>query len=139
MAGIIYTAGARAPLITDSPAHVAGTAYSIDIKLQAFTEVIDAPKTSHVSLGGNVETVLRRASKAMSAVLIWQNDDNNDMEEFLYSIAGGETFSFDAYGTIAVPVNVINVVCLNEGFSIGRMSHGSTPWRSVSLSLRPAV
>ena len=139
MAGIIYTANARAPLITDSPAHVADTEYSFDVKLQAFPESIDAPKTVHTAIAGNVETVLKRATRVMSIVLIWPNTINADMDEFLFSIAGGETFSFDAYGTIAVPDNAIDVVCTNNAFGIGRISHGSTPWRSVSMTLRPAV
>lgn len=139
MAGIIYTASSRAPLITDSPAHVAGTQYSIDLKLQQFTEAIDTPKSTHVSLGGNVETVLRRANKTMQTGFIWPDADNADIEEFLYSIAGGETFSFDAYGTIAVPVNAIDVICVNDGFSMGRLTHGDEPWRSVALSLRAAI
>ena len=136
MAGITYTANSRAPLISDSPAHQAGTDYDIDIKLQGYIENFDTPKQVHVSLNGNVETVLRRASRQMKATFIWPNTLNAQMEEFLFSVAGGESFTIDPYGTVASPDNVLNVVCTNPGFNIGRMSHGSTPWRSVTLSLR---
>ncbi len=136
MSGITYIAAPRAPLVTDSPAHAVGTSYDMDIKLRAFSENIDTPKSAHVSLGGNVETVLSRATKILSITLIWDDTLNAQMEEFLFSIAGGETFSFDPYGTIASPDNAIDVVCMNKAFPIGRVSHGSTPWRSVSLSLR---
>lgn len=139
MAGIIYTANARAPLITDSPAHVAGTQYSIDVKLQNHVVSVETPKSAHVSIGGNVETVLKRAAKTITAVLIWPNSENADIEEFLFSVAGGETFSFDPYGTIASPDDAQDMVCMNTSYNIGRMSHGSSPWRSVTLSLRPAV
>ena len=139
MSAITYTANSRAPLITDSPAHVDGTQYSIDVKLQQFIEAVEAPKSTHVSIAGNTETVLKRAAKIINIVLIWPNTLNADMEEFMFSIAGGESFSFDAYGVVGVPDDPINVVCMNDGFSIGRMSHGSTPWRSVSLTLRIAV
>lgn len=136
MAGLIYTADARAPLVADSPEHTAGTSYSIDVKLQQYIESIDTPKTVHTSLGGNVETVLKRASSKSSIVLIWPSTQNSDMDEFLYSISGGEQFILDAYGTIAIPDNQINVVCIDQIFNIGRMTHGSTPWRSVRMSLR---
>ena len=137
MAAITYTANARAPLVVDSPAHVAGTAYSIDVKLQQYAAGIDAPKTVHVSMGGPIETVLQRALNTMVAVFIWDHDLNNDMDEFLFSIAGGEPFDFDPYGTVAVPDSVVSVVCTNNVFNIVRMSHGETPWRTVSLNLRP--
>ena len=139
MSAITYTANARAPLITDSPAHVAGTDYSIDVKLRNYNEKIEAPKSAHVSLGGNVETVLQRSSEAYAIVLIWPHSLNNDIREFLYSVAAGETFSFDAYGTVASPDNPIDVVCMNSEYNIGRLSHGEDHWRSVSLTLRPVT
>ena len=139
MAGITYTANSRAPLITDSPAHVAGTVYSIDLKLQQFVENVETPKQAHVAISGHVETVLKRAVKQYQVIFIWPNSENDDVEEFLYSVAGGETFSFDPYGTIASPDSAQDVVCTNQNYSIGRMSHGSTPWRSVALTLRPVV
>lgn len=139
MSAITYTANSRAPLVTDSPAHVDGTQYSIDVKLQQFTEAVEAPKSVHVSIAGNTETVLKRAAKIINIVLIWPNTLNADMEEFLYSISAGETFTFDPYGVVGVPDDPVNVVCMNDAFSIGRMSHGNTPWRSVGLTLRIAV
>jgi hypothetical protein len=139
MAGITYTANARAPLVTDSPAHLAGTSYDMDVKLQGYVENFDVPKQVHVSLGGNVETVLRRASRQMQATLIWPDSQNAQMEEFLLSIAAGETFSLDPYGTIASPVDAQDVICVNSSLNIGRMSHGSSPWRSITLSLRLAA
>lgn len=140
MAGIIYTAAPRAPFVTDtSPPHSAGNSYSIDVKMSGFIESIETPKTVHVSLGAKVETVLKRASKDITAVFLWPHELNNDMEEFLFSIAGGESFQLDPYGTIAVPDSVLDVVCVNNKFIIGRMTHGNEPWRTVSLTLRPSV
>jgi hypothetical protein len=118
---------------------VAGTAYDIDVKLQGFTEQIETPKTSHMALSGRVETVLQRAVKIYNIVLIWPNSSNADIEEFLFSVAAGETFSFDPYGTVASADAPVDVVCTNTGYNIGRMTHGSTPWRSVSLTVRPVV
>ena len=139
MSAITYTAVDRGTLITDSPAHIAGNQYSIDVKLQQFSESIDMPKSTHVSIGGNIETVLQRASNLKNIVLIWPDQEDTDMQEFLYSIAGGETLSFDAYGTVSVADDPVDVVCMNTSFAIGRMTHGKVHWRSVALVLRPAL
>ena len=142
MAAITSTAVDRGTLVTStSPDHAAGTDYSIDVKLQRFTEQIDAPKKSHVSVIGNVETVLQRATRIYNIALIWPHAENESMEEFLFSISGGEVFSFDPFGTVAVPDSPIEVVCLDSIFSIGqmRLADGSQPYRSVTMTLRPVV
>jgi hypothetical protein len=139
MAAITYTANSRAPLVTDSPAHTAGTDYSIDVKLRAYGESIETPKSSHISLGGNVEEVLQRASDVYSAVLIWPPTLNASMREFLYSVAAGEVFTFDPYGTVASADDPASMVCMNTSYNIGRLTHGKEHWRSVSLTIRPAI
>jgi len=139
MAAITYTANSRAPLVATSPAHTAGTDYNIDVKLQAFNEGIDIPKSTHVSLGAQVETVLQRASNVYSMTLIWPYTLDDDMREFLYSVAAGESFTFDAYGTVAVADNPLSVVCLNDSYSITRLQHGKDHWRGVSLTIRPTA
>ena len=139
MSAITYTANARAPLITDSPAHVAGASYSFDVKLRAYQTIIDQPKTQHVSLNGNTETVLMRATKVLQATFIWPPSLNPSMEEFLYSVAGGETFVFDPFGTVASADDPLNVVSVTgNSLQIGVMQpHLASPWRTVSLALRP--
>lgn len=136
MAGIIYTAVDRGFLITDSPAHVDGTQYSIDVKLKDYIESIETPKTAHVSLGGKTETVLKRSQKVISATFIWPSSENAEIEEWLTSVAAGEVFSFDPYGTIASPDNASDVVYTGKEYRITRISHGSAPWRQVTFSMR---
>lgn len=139
MAAITYTANARAPLITDSPAHVAGVSYSFDVKLRAYQTTIDQPKTQHVSLNGNTETVLMRATKILQATFIWPPSLNPSMEEFLFSVAGGETFIFDPFGTVASADDPINVVSVTgNSLAIGVMQPFlQEPWRSVNIDMRP--
>lgn len=137
MAAITYTANARAPLVAG---HTAGSSYSIDLKLQQFSEQIETPKTAHVSIGGTVETVLKRAVKIYQVVFIWPHTENTSVEEFLYSVAGGETFTLSPYGDVGdSPDLAESVVYTGSGYSVGRMTHGSTPWRSVGMTLRPVV
>lgn len=139
MAAITYTAVDRGTLNTTvSPAHTEGTEYSIDVKLQAYSTGIDQPKTQHVSIGGSVETVLMRATKVHSIILIWPDTSNADMEEFLFSVAAGEIFSFSPYGDVGDSPDVsFQVVSVDGNLSINRMTHGSAPWRSVNMTLRP--
>lgn len=140
MSAVKYIAVDRGQLIvTTSPNHTEGTEYSIDVKLSAFSEVIEAPKSTHVSMGGNVETVLQRTTRVYSTVFIWPHTDNENIEEWLYSVAGGEPFILDPYGKVATIDNELSVVCANADFTFGRMTHGNAPWRSVSLSLRANV
>lgn len=133
MAGITYTAKSRAPLVSG---HTAETAYSIDIKLREWLISGDMQKTQHVTLSGDVETVLRRSADVYTVSLIWDNDDDDDMREFLYSVAAGETFTLDPFGTVAVPDSPVTLVMMGQGWQITRMSHGETPWRSTTFTCR---
>jgi len=140
MGAITYTAKDRAPLMTSvSPVHVAETQYQFEVKFQAFSTNIDQPKTQHVSIGGAVETVLKRATDMHMITIIWPHEENEQLQEFIYSIAGGETFTIDPYGTIATPDDPIDVLSIDAQVSINRMQHGKEHWRSVSFNLRKAV
>jgi len=138
MAAITYTAVDRGALVTDSPAHTAGTQYSIDVILHAYQTTIDQPKTQHVSLGGHVETVLRRATKVYDIQLIWPHSQNDQIEEFLFSIAGGESFAFSPFGNVGdSPDLAFNVVSVSSNLQITPLQISSTPYRSVNMTLRP--
>ena len=136
MSAIIYIAANRAPLKTG---HTVGTEYSIDLKLKAFSENFDFSKTAKVALNGNVATTLKRSSRVYSVGFSWENSKNADVEEFLFSVAGGEIFTFDPYGTVAVPDNPVSCVMLNNGVSVQRMTRGTTPHRTCTLTFRPVV
>lgn len=136
MAAITYTADFRANLVTG---HSVGTAYSIDVKLKAYSTALDAPKTVHVALNGSVETVLRRATRVITATISWPDTLNANVEEFLWSIAAGEIFQFDAYGSVATPDEPIDVVSVNKGFNMMPIQRIQATTRSITLTLRPAM
>jgi hypothetical protein len=137
MAAITYTAQSRAPLITTtSPVHADGESYSIDVKLQAFNAQIEIPKSVHVAIAGNSETVLTRSVKIYSATFIWPDTLHPEMEEFLFSIASGEPFELDPFGSVSSADSPIVVKSVDSSYNYGRMTSGSTPWRSVSMILR---
>jgi hypothetical protein len=133
---ITYTAASRAPLITDSPAHAAGISYSFDVKFTEFQTDIEVNQTQQVTLSGAVETILRRAADVIQISLIWPDTNNANMREFLYSVAAGESFSVDPYGSVASPDNPLTVIKTSGGSITPRMSHGATPWRMTSMTVR---
>lgn len=139
MAAIYYIANARAPLIQDSPAHVAGTQYSIDVKLSGYTPTIDQDRTQFVALSGDVETKLRRATEIIPVRLTWPDADNAQMEEFLYSVVSGEPFIFDAFGTVAAADAPVNVIDVSGAISITPLQFKQAPYRAVNLTLRPVA
>lgn len=136
MAVIEYTAADRADLVTG---HTVGTNYKIEVKLIAFDEAIDTPKTIHVALNGSVETVLKRATMMYSATISWPSTDDENIREFLFSIAGGEMFNFDPYGTIATPDVTLEVVSVTQSQSLMRIQRRQASTRRTSLMMRPAV
>ena len=138
MSAIAYTANARAPLITTtSPPHTEGNDYAFDVKSQAYGTNIEMPKKTHVSIGGNVETVLRSIAEIHSIALVFPNTLQAQMREFLYSVAAGETFSYDPFGTVAVPDAPFDVALTSQGINELKIQHGETPWRTVNLLVRP--
>lgn len=136
MASVTYTAASRATLVAS---HVVGTSYSIDLKLRSFGTSLDMPKTVHAPLNGAPETVLRSATRIISASLSWPDANNEDVEEFLWSIAGGELFTFDAYGTVASPDDPLDVMIVNRSISMAPIQRIKATSRIISLTMRPLV
>ena len=140
MASIVYTAHERAPLITTtSPAHTASSSYGFDVKLQHFEVSMEFPGTQHVSMSGIVETILRRSTDLYLVTLVFPNSLLDDVREFLYSVAGGETFQFDAEGSIATPDNPVDMVMASRTVPQIRISHGFSSWRTVTFNVREYV
>ncbi len=107
MSVIIYTAHARAPLL---PGNVAGVVYSFEISFIAFEKTYNAPKTQHRALDGTTETVLKRVDDSINMTIgYYDSTDVGQIEEFIKSVAGGETFTVDVDGTIATPDDPISV------------------------------
>ena len=136
MASLEYVAASRATLVAT---HVVGTSYQIDVKLKQFSEAMDSPKTMHIALNGSAETVLRRATEVITATISWPDAINANMKEFLWSVAAGEIFQFDAYGTVASPDDPIDVIMINPSASMAPIQRIQTPTRTLTLNMRPAV
>lgn len=100
MASIIYTA--KRSLI-DS--HSAETEYSFEVALNKFERSPKREKETSASLSGNRFTVLHRIDMffEVSTVPIKDISLIYQMREFLDSVAAGESFIIDAFGTELQP------------------------------------
>jgi len=136
VASLTYTVGDRATLVAG---HAVGESYSIDVKLRSFQESMDAPKTQHVSMSGLTETVLRRATKIINATITWPDLIDDNMQEFIWSTAGGELFTFDAYGTVALPDDPIDVISVNGNIQMMPIQRIKATSRMLTLNMRPTI
>lgn len=107
MANITYFAVDRGKLISG---HSEGTEYNLDVPISNFQESTRRKQKTITSLSGQNTTILhhiiRRASVSTSpseetAVI-------DGMREFLDSVAGGEVFQIDLYGSSATPLDPKN-------------------------------
>jgi len=107
MSAITYTAHARATLISG---HTAGNSYSFDVKIRAYDRTINSPKTQHRSLDNTIETILKRVDQGLSITIgAYGESDQAQIDEFVYSVAGGEAFTVDLNGTAATPDAPVSV------------------------------
>lgn len=102
MAAIIYTAKDRGELVSG---HSELTGYSLDIALQTFSRSSSRKQSTITALSGGSTTTLHHI-KHKYTVQTRQTDDVaivDQMREFLSSVAAGEVFQLDPFGTVSVP------------------------------------
>lgn len=99
MAYISYVA--KRKLITG---HISGASYELTLPFSQFNSSININKKTHTSLSGQQETVLTRIDNRISIALSeFPRTMLPQIREFIHSVAGGETFTVDAYGSAAIP------------------------------------
>lgn len=81
--------------------------WSMDVVLVARDLGINVNKTTHESLSGtNTETIFHNYTERYRLTTTWIDYPdlvNNYWDEFIYSVIGGEDFTIDLRGTVAVP------------------------------------
>lgn len=81
-----------------------GQSYSFDIATSSRNRSVQAKKTFSESLNGTRETLFNYHAEIWSITLAPVLIANmSQIREFLESCMGGESFTFDPYGTVAVP------------------------------------
>lgn len=128
MTAIVYTAKRR--LIAG---HAAGTSYSLETAAAVLDLAITPNRTDAISLSGTTEGTLH--SLDFSWKVTTDHITHAELPawiEFIASVAAAESFSFDAYGTIATPVDP-QVVRLGAKHSIVRI--GASMNYTISFSV----
>jgi len=117
--------------------HTASMSYNLETSAMDVTPSHSADMSSNITLDGTTESLLNRIDKSYSVSTGWIASSSVDAWwEFIDSVAAAETFTFDAVGTIAVPVNPIIVVL--EGKA--RCSHTAGGiWYRFSFTVREAT
>ena len=103
--------------------HVSGSIYQIEIGTKQADPDGETYLTEHVSLNGTREVVKqdREDDNWTVATKRITTADLLELREFFYSVVGGETFTLDLYGTIAVPDDVQTMVMLSKKYAPKRI------------------
>lgn len=93
-----------------SPGHIQGSSYTISVRTISRGVRKDVAKKSLQSMSGkNVETNLWRNNKKLNIQTASVRGGERELIlEFLESVIGGETFSFDEFGYAGSPDNAVN-------------------------------
>lgn len=105
-----------------------------DFQVSSLDRTTKPIRGQQVSLSGWQETIRDRTDiqfKVATVAVLEASFD--DFRQFLDSVDGGEFFTFDPYGTIAVPVDPQNCVMVSKGYKEKRVSQR---YLSVSFTVR---
>lgn len=114
--------------------HGLNQSYSIEFDADVLQKSYLSRKNRVEALDGSADTFLFWEAEGwnVTATVIYKTAVPN-WEEFLASVNGGESFTFDAYGTISVPDAPVTVE-LDGDYSIPR--HGETMYFNPSFKVR---
>lgn len=120
MASITYVATRKI-----ASGHSVDTAYSMDVSLSQFSSNFIVNDKRHESISGHVESWVGSTIGTYlceTKPLLESNALHGYMWEFLASCIGGETFTFDPWGTIASPDDPQDYILISKTISPAR--HG---------------
>jgi hypothetical protein len=108
--------------------HVVDTQYSIEFDVRALDRRNMYDRRVHQSLGGATQTVFNREDvlwrlTTISLPRTGGEGTAEQFDEFASSVCAGETFTFDPYGTIAVPDSLES--CMLRSNNISRVRLGA--------------
>ncbi|MDT8382992.1 MAG: hypothetical protein RRB22_01100 [Gammaproteobacteria bacterium] len=114
--------------------HVADDTYDLDMKAGKNNRLPETDKEQHESVGGRLEIIRYKQSIEFDVTTIRiLSTDLPAWYEFLDSTDGGEVFTFDRYGTAAVPVDPISVKRVGD---YKEARHGTTMTFRISFRVR---
>lgn len=106
--------------IADYP-HVLNREYYMEGDLLQSDRSVRFSRDRQVSIGGSVETLFNRQDTFYRLNTGYYTEtEMKNWREFLDSVAGGETFNIDVYGTVASHVNVFSAILESANYSESR-------------------
>ena len=135
----VITYAAKRDIITG---HVVNTSYSMQVSDKAINHSYQENKVTNTSIGGVSEYIFRNEIEFYNVTFgsfprISGIDTLEQIREFYASVRSGEVFTFDPYGTISVPDNVINVTMDTKNYSPVRI--GGLDRYNISFKFRVVV
>lgn len=100
-------------------AHASGSSYTIGFDAEQLDPSFSTKRTQRVSLGGSTETIFQRTEEKWAVkTSILEESDIPQWRELLKSVAGGETFTFDPYGTTSVGADGLRTTTADDAKSV---------------------
>lgn len=103
--------------------------YGVSYNLETGSQIVTMPNDEGinrvaVSLSGKRETIFYRREVVYNVRTgVIEGANLAQWREFFASVMGGEVFTFDAYGTIAVPDDPVQAYLNGTGFQIARIEN----------------
>ena len=88
--------------------HSADTIYDLDYLLLSLERRPNTKKSTKRTFDGTIETILHYHKEVITVSTRVDAAGVLQFREFMGSIAGGEAFIFDEFGTVAAPVDAVN-------------------------------
>lgn len=141
--GEVWTINAPAALVRTTPITITGykrgygQSYSIEFKAEAVDRKVKFKRNEQRPIGGGAAEVLFQYSDAVVDVMteiLSEVSQVPQFREFLASVAAGEIFTFDRYGTIASPVDPRQAQLESVGYDEQRVM--STMQQRIPFSVR---
>jgi len=102
--------------------HTAGTNYNLEFGAEKLARSQKIIRKQNASLGLLRETIYYGKNQFWDVTTDYIDESDLPFwREWFASVAGGEVFQFDAYGTIAVPDNQITVLLDTETYRESRV------------------
>lgn len=112
MASITYTAKRKI-----MAGHTAGFSYSMDVGMTGADWSYDTNRYDNKSLGGVRQSYLAAIEETYDLTLLpvmERSAEHLQIREFIASVIGGESFTFDRFGTVADPDDPVEYLMDNK-------------------------
>lgn len=112
-----------------------GVAYTLDFDAQVLARSGDITQVTHTSEGGNAQTLKKRHEFFWDVVTVpIEPAALPQFREFIHSVDAGETFTFDAEGRLATPVEPVLCDLQIKNYKEQRVSNSNL--KSIAFRVR---